>query len=117
LDNHWVDGSCQIGQTDLQTWQRVMSGASVMSGHHTEGTVIYVSRSEPPATKVLLRCSITDGCHVMLTSLLTCRRALRAGVLGVKVAARTHTELVLILHFQALSKQSFFFRLPWFSHK
>jgi len=36
-----------------------------MSGHHREGTVIYVSRSKPPAAKVLLPRSITDGGHVI----------------------------------------------------
>jgi hypothetical protein len=55
----------------------------VMSEHHIEATVIDESRSEPPAAKCCLLASISDGGHVTLTSLLTCRRALRAGVLGV----------------------------------
>ena len=59
-----------------------MFAASVVSGQHREATVIYGSRSKAPAAKCFFLSSITDGGHVMLTSLLTCRSALRGGVMG-----------------------------------
>ena len=50
-NNQCVDWSCQIGQTDLQTWQRVMFGTSVMSGHQREGTLISVKSVKTARSK------------------------------------------------------------------